>query len=255
MRRNEQRRSDTAREREQLLDMPVGVGKRAGGGREARRDRVGHEGSRVRNVDHERRIAALDLAERSFLLPMRDAARANDASTAIAADPVAKLRRHRDIPERDVGPLARARACRGRRSPSARAACRVTPASASAGVRRNSVHAMLSISGSDVDGEVPGLQSVAMAIGTPRARIAAIGGKLRLAQGVERAGQQHRNRPGTSHRRDPRVARVFEMVGRERAEFGGERGAAGIRELVGVQLHRQPVRARGRENASRLRLA
>ena len=61
-------------------------------------------------------------------------------------------------------------------SPSARAACRVTPASASSGVRRNSVHAMFSISSSDVAGEVPGLQSVATAIGTPWARIAAIGG-------------------------------------------------------------------------------
>ena len=60
--------------------------------------------------------------------------------------------------------------------PSARAAWTVAPASASSGVNRNSVHAMLSISSSDVVGEVPGLQSVATAIGTPRARNAASGG-------------------------------------------------------------------------------
>ena len=82
----------------------------------------------------------------------------------------------------------------------------------------------------------------------------AIGGSLCLAQGMEGAGQQYRDRPGTCHRRHARVARVFEMIGRERAEFGGERRAAGIRELVGVQLHRQPVRTRGREHASCLRL-
>jgi hypothetical protein len=60
--------------------------------------------------------------------------------------------------------------------PSAVAAFRVTPASASAGVKPNKVHAMFSISSSDVHGDVPGLQSVAIAIGTPCWRRLAIGG-------------------------------------------------------------------------------
>ena len=50
------------------------------------------------------------------------------------------------------------------------------PASASCGVRRNSVQAMLSISSGEVVGDVPGLQSVAIAIGTPLRRSASIGG-------------------------------------------------------------------------------
>ena len=60
--------------------------------------------------------------------------------------------------------------------PSARAAFRVAPASASSGVSRNSVHAMFSISSSDVHGDVPGLQSVETAIGTPCRRSKSIGG-------------------------------------------------------------------------------
>ena len=50
----------------------------------------------------------------------------------------------------------------------------------------------------------------------------------------------------------PVLARVFEMIGRQRSEFGRERGAARIRELVGVELDRQPVRPRGGEDAPRL---
>ena len=37
-----------------------------------------------------------------------------------------------------------------------------------------------------------------------------------LAQRVEGAGQQHRHRPGPSHRVDPVLAEPFQMVGRQR---------------------------------------
>ncbi len=63
-------------------------------------------------------------------------------------------------------------------SPSARAASRVTPAEHSSTVSRNSVAPMFIASSSEVIGEVPGLQSVASAIGTPAARSAATGGSL-----------------------------------------------------------------------------
>jgi len=63
-------------------------------------------------------------------------------------------------------------------SPSARAACNVAPASAYSGVKRNSVHAMFSIVRIEVQGEVPGLQSVATAIGTPCRRSRSTGGAL-----------------------------------------------------------------------------
>lgn len=59
--------------------------------------------------------------------------------------------------------------------PSARAPSRVIPASDSAGVRPNSVQAMFIARRGDSSGEVPGLQSVATAIGMPAARRAATG--------------------------------------------------------------------------------
>ena len=43
------------------------------------------------------------------------------------------------------------------------------------------------------------------------------------------------------------------MIGRQRAEFGRERGAVQVRQLFRVQLHAQTVRARGFEYAARLR--
>ena len=61
-------------------------------------------------------------------------------------------------------------------SPSARAALMVMPASASSGVRPNRVQAMFIASVGDSIGEVPGLQSVAMAIGTLCLRSSATGG-------------------------------------------------------------------------------
>ena len=90
--------------------------------------------------------------------------------------------------------------------PSARAAWRVTPASASGTVRRNSVQAMLSISSRLSAGEVPGLWSVDTAIGTPAARKRVDRRQLRVAQGVEGAGQQHGDRAGRAHRVDAGLA-------------------------------------------------
>ena len=52
----------------------------------------------------------------------------------------------------------------------------VMPATASSGVRPNNVQAMLMASVSDSRGEVPGLQSLATAIGTLCLRSTAIGG-------------------------------------------------------------------------------
>ena len=101
---------------------------------------------------------------------------AHDAGAHVAADSVRELRGLPDIPQREVGALARVERSPIGESPSARAACRVTPASASSGVSRNSVQAKFSISTSEPTGEVPGLQSVAIAIGTRSARSAAIGG-------------------------------------------------------------------------------
>jgi hypothetical protein len=60
--------------------------------------------------------------------------------------------------------------------PKAFAACRVTPANVSAGVMRNSVQAMFITNSKEVNGDEPGLQSVANAIGTLCSRKELIGG-------------------------------------------------------------------------------
>ena len=86
------------------------------------------------------------------------------------------------------------------------------------------------------------MQSVATAIGTPARRSASTGGTAGSREHVGRAGQQHRHRAGRSQRRDAGGRRVLEVVGRQRAVPGGQRGAAAVAELVGVQLHRQPER-------------
>ena len=100
---------------------------------------------------------------------------ANDTAAAVAADPVAKLCGLRNVPQRKVGALAD----RDRASIVAAQCARRMARDPGKGFGRRqaeSVHARLSISGSEVAGEVPGLQSDAMAIGTPCARSAAIGG-------------------------------------------------------------------------------
>ena len=152
------------------------------------------------------------------------------------------------------GPRAGPRpACRGRSVPARAPRERVAPASASSGVRRNSVHAMFSISNSEVAGEVPGLQSVETAIGNAVFAERRDRRQLGLAQSVERARQQHRDRPRPRHRRHACVTRVFEMVGRKRAGCRRECGTAGVRQLVRMQLHGQAMGARRSEHPSRLR--
>ena len=59
--------------------------------------------------------------------------------------------------------------------------------------------------------------------------------------------------PRRGHRAHAGFAGVFDVVGRQPAEFRRERGAAEVAELVGVQLHRQAERARRLEHAPRLR--
>ena len=51
------------------------------------------------------------------------------------------------------------------------------------------------------------------------------------------------------HRLDPVAAQVFEVIARERAVFSGERSAAHVAELFGVQLDGQAERVRRLEDA------
>ena len=57
---------------------------------------------------------------------------------------------------------------------------------------------------------------------------------------------------GVRHRGHACGIRIFEMVGGQRTRGGRQRCAAGIGQLVGVQFHGQPMRARRREHALRL---
>ena len=150
----------------------------------------------------------------------------------IEADAIDQLGRPLDVPDREVAPTCRLRACRSRREPpSARAASRVTPARHSSTVRRNSVAAMFMVSSSEVSGEVPGLQSVASAIGTPCRRNSVDRRRLRLAQEVEGAGQQHRDRAGLapSRRRRPRRYIRDDRPTARRSSAASARAVAGWR--------------------------
>ena len=114
------------------------------------------------------------------------------------------------------------------------------------------MQAIFSISSGESVGEVPGLWSVAIAIGTPasrRRRPAAAG----LAQEVEGARQQHRDGAGPRHRLDAGLAQVLEVVAGQRAEARRPAPRRPVGQLLGVQLDRQPERARALEHAPRLR--
>ena len=76
--------------------------------------------------------------------------------------------------------------------------------------------------------------------------------RLSFAQHIIGAGQQHRDHAGLRHRGDARFVRVFEVVGRQRAEFGRKRCAAAVRQLIGMQLDRKPRSSRRVEHASDL---
>ena len=116
-------------------------------------------------------------------------------------------------------------------------------------VSRNSVAAMFMVSSSEVIGEVPGLQSVAIAICSLVAAQGLDRRKLLLAQHIEGAGQQHRHRAGLRHRSDAGLVGIFEMIGGKRVVARRKRRAVQVGELVGVQLDRQAVRFRGIEHA------
>jgi hypothetical protein len=83
----------------------------------------------------------------------------------IRAQCIAKLGRAVDAPKRQVRALA-----------DFERADFIAPASASCGVKPNTVHAMFNARSIDVHGEVPGLQSVATAMRTPQSRSRSIGG-------------------------------------------------------------------------------
>ena len=98
--------------------------------------------------------------------------------SGLCAEAVGQLVRVLDVPHHEVGALAGGQRAAVGQAERARAVCTVTPRSASSGVRRNSVQAMLSISSSESVGDEPGLWSVAIAIGTPAARSASTGGSF-----------------------------------------------------------------------------
>ncbi len=76
--------------------------------------------------------------------------------------------------------------------------------------------------------------------------------RARFAQEVERTRQHHRHTPRFRECRDPRFARILEVVRGEGLESRGELGAARIRELVRVQLHAQAVALRRFEHPPHL---
>ena len=96
----------------------------------------------------------------------------------------------------------------------------------------------------DVSGEEPGLQSVAMAMGTLCGAEQGDRRRLRLAQEIEGAGEKHGDGPCFRERCDAVLVEIFEVVGRQRAVARRQPGAAEIGKLLGVKLHRKPMRLR-----------
>ena len=76
--------------------------------------------------------------------------------------------------------------------------------------------------------------------------------RLTLAQHIVGARQQHRDDARIRHRSDALFIGIFEMIGRQRAEFGRQRRSARVRQLIGMQLDRKPRPARGVEHAGDL---
>ena len=99
----------------------------------------------------------------------------------------------------------------------------------------------------DSSGEVPGLQSVATAIGTLCLRSSATGGLLVFLQRIISAGQEHGDGAGGGHRLGAGFVEMLEMIGRQRAILRGERGAVLVRQLLGVKPDAQAVVRRGLE--------
>ena len=71
----------------------------------------------------------------------------------------------------------------------------------------------------DRRGEVPGLQSVATAIGTLCSRSIATGGFLLFLERVEGAREQDRDRTSGSHRLRAGLVEMLEMIGRKRVDI------------------------------------
>ena len=105
---------------------------------------------------------------------------------------------------------------------------------------------------SDCSGEVPGLQSVATAIGTPCCAERVERRQLCFAQAVECARQQHRHGAGRGHGAHAGIRCVFDMVGGQSAEFRHQCRAFAVTQLVGVQLDRQAERPCAASNTRRV---
>ena len=97
------------------------------------------------------------------------------------------------------------------------------------------------LSCSEASGELPGLRSLAIAIGTRLHAQQLDRRQLRLAQVGVGAGQQHGDGARGGHGLHAVLVEVLEVVGGERLVLRGERGALLVGELLGVQLD-----ARGR---------
>ena len=83
---------------------------------------------------------------------------------------------------------------------------------------------------------------VAVAGQRDRHAVRAQGGDRRnlvLADEVEGARKQHAHGAGLGHGGDPGFVGVFDVIGREGVEAGGERCPVEVRELVGVKPQRQ----------------
>ena len=106
--------------------------------------------------------------------------------------------------------------------------------------------------------EADGRRGAGVEIGRQRHRDARLDeppcrGLLALAEKRHRRREEDRDGAAVRERADAGFRHAGQMVGAHSAELGGERGAARLFQLIGVQLETQPAAPPGHQDRSRLR--
>ena len=170
----------------------------------------------------------------------------------IEAQPIDELSRTFDVPYREIGPFAGLEgSCLARKAERAR---RVAGGAGEAFVDGEPEQRRRHVEREQKRGQ---RRCAGIGVGGDRHRQAMLAHevdrrRLALAQHIVGARKQDRGHAGLRHRSDALFVRIFEMIGRQRAELGRERRAARVRQLIGVQFDRKARPARGGEHAGDL---
>ncbi len=232
--------------------MPIGIGNGPPDRGQPRHERIGKMRARMRDVDDQRTVAAVKSPQVHHASHRPTLTGANHARARIAADTIGELGGLRNIPSDDVGALrcfepaavGQPERARGVHRRARQRLLRRQPEQRARHVQHQQQRRRRRRPGVAIRRHGHG-NALFPERGDRR--------QLRFAQCVKRPGQKHGDRRRARHRGHARRIGEFEMVRGERARAGGQRRTARVRQLVGVQFHRQAMLARRREHALRLR--